>query len=103
MFLKITIDDGTETIRVSLFSGSGAEDLLGMSAKEANDLIIKSGNINEPILRMSNQILGKYVRILGTLNRYRDSVEVTAKGLSFIEPEDEIERLTDSLQKEVAR
>lgn len=101
MFFKITVDDGTETIRVAMFRDK-AEELLGMTAKEANELIVKTGNINEPIRRKSNQILGKYVRIVGGINKFRDSIEVSARGVSFIEPLEEIEKRSASLQKEIA-
>jgi replication factor A1 len=101
MFFKITVDDGTETIRVTLFREK-AEELLGLTAEEANQMIVKTGNINEPIRRRSNQILGKYVRIIGAINKFRDSVEVSARGISFIEPLEEIERRSASLRKEIA-
>ncbi|MGQ4912052.1 MAG: OB-fold nucleic acid binding domain-containing protein [Candidatus Thorarchaeota archaeon] len=101
MFFKITIDDGTETIRATMFADT-AEQLLGMTAKEANEMIIKTGNIIEPIRRSSGKILGKYVRIVGSVNKFRDSIEVSARGFSFVDPIEEIERLNEFLQKEVA-
>jgi ssDNA-binding replication factor A large subunit len=101
MFYKITIDDGTETIRATLF-GEVAEKLLGVTAKQAQDMIVKTGNINEPIRRNSDKILGRYICVIGRINKFRDSIEISAAGFDFADPLKEIERKKASIKQEMA-
>lgn len=100
MFYKITLDDGTETIRATMF-GEVAERLLGITAKQAQDMIVKTGNINEPIRRNSDKILGRYLCVVGRINKFRDSIEISAAGFEFADPIREIKRLKASIQNDL--
>jgi replication factor A1 len=100
MFYKITLDDGTETIRATMF-GEVAEELIGISAKKAQDMIVKTGNINEPIRRHSDRILGRYLCVVGRVNKFRDSIEISAAGFEFADPIKEIRRLKASIHNEI--
>jgi len=82
MLYKITVDDGSGSIRATLFGETG-EELLGMTAEEAHELITKSGNNLEPLERNSDRILGKYVSVRGRVSKFRDSMEIAASGLAF--------------------
>ncbi len=100
MFYKITLDDGTETIRATMF-GDVAEKLLGLTAKQAMDMIVKTGNISEPIRRNSDKILGRYLCVVGRINKFRDSIEISAAGFDFADPIKEIKRLKASIKNEI--
>ncbi|MHA2378597.1 MAG: DUF2240 family protein [Candidatus Thorarchaeota archaeon] len=82
MLYKITVDDGSASIRATLFGETG-EELLGMTAEEAHELIIKSGNRLEPLERNSDRMLGRYISVRGRVSKFRDSIEITASGLAF--------------------
>ncbi|MFX1264333.1 MAG: OB-fold nucleic acid binding domain-containing protein [Promethearchaeota archaeon] len=82
MLYKITVDDGSGSIRATLFGETG-EELLGMTAEEAHELIKKSGNKLEPLERNSDRMLGRYVSVRGRVSKFRDSIEITASGLAF--------------------
>ena len=97
MLYKITIDDGSGTIRATLF-GEAGEELLGMTAKEAQDLIDSSKNEKEPIDKNSDRVLGSYVVVKGRVSKYKDQLDVTASSLSFADPATEIERMKASIE-----
>ena len=97
MLYKITIDDGSGTIRATLFGESG-EELLGMTAQEAQDLIDKSKNDKAPIEKNSDRILGSYVVVKGRISKYKDQLDITASSLSFADPATEIERMKASIE-----
>jgi len=82
MLYKITVDDGSGSIRATLFGEIG-EELLGITAEEARELITKSGNELEPLERNSDRMLGRYVSVRGRVSKFRDSIEITASGLDF--------------------
>ncbi|MFW9850086.1 MAG: hypothetical protein ACFFF4_13190, partial [Candidatus Thorarchaeota archaeon] len=97
MLYRITVDDGSGTIRATLF-GEAGEELLGMTAKEAQDLIDKSKNDKAPIERKSDRILGSYVVVKGRINKYKDQLDITASALSFADPTKEIERMKATIE-----
>ncbi|MFW9979461.1 MAG: OB-fold nucleic acid binding domain-containing protein [Candidatus Thorarchaeota archaeon] len=97
MLYKITIDDGSGPIRATLF-GKAGEELLGMTAEEAQKLIDKSKNDKAPIERNSDRILGSYVVVKGRVTKYRDSLDITASDLSFADPVKEIARMKESVE-----
>lgn len=96
MLYKITIDDGSGSIRTTLFGQTG-EHLLGMTAAEANEMISESENQLEPLENHSDKILGKYVVVQGRVRKYRESVNLSAANLDFADPVDEIKRLKKSI------
>ncbi len=91
MLYKVTIDDGTSSIPVTLF-GQTAEELLGMTAAEAHELITRSGKESEPFDRNSHRMLGVRVAVRGRVTRFRDSLEIAASSLAFPDIIREIER-----------
>ena len=93
MLYKITLDDGSGSIRITLFGGGPGEQLLGMTAEEAHSLIMESGNNLEPIKKSMNKILGKYIAVQGRVRKFRDSLDVTASDLKFADPIEEIKRM----------
>ena len=97
MLYKITIDDGTGPIRATLF-GKAGEELLGMTAEEAQALIDKSKNDKAPIEKNSDRMLGSYVVVKGRVSKYKDSLDITASDLSFADPVKEIARMKASIE-----
>jgi replication factor A1 len=100
MLYKITIDDGSGSIRATLF-GTVGEKLLGMTAEEAQKMVSKSGKEDEPIQATSDQILGRYIAMYGRVKKFRDSIEISANGFDFADPVQEIKRLKETIKKEI--
>jgi replication factor A1 len=101
MFYKVTIDDGSGTIKSTLF-GTVGEKLLGMTAEEAKELVIKSGKEDEPIRASTEEIRGRYVAIHGRVKRFQESLEISSNGVDIADPLQEIQRLKEVIQKEVS-
>jgi len=99
MLYKITIDDGSGSIRATLF-GTVGEKLLGMTAKEAQELIAKSGKEDEPIRATSDKIRGRHIAMHGRVRKFGDSIEISSNGLEFADSIQEIEHLKEVIQKE---
>ena len=97
MLYKITLDDGSGSIRITLFGGGPGEQLLGMNAEEAHSLIVKSGNNLAPIEQSVDKILGKYIAVQGRVRKFRDSLDVTASDLKFADPIEEIKRMKTNI------
>ena len=100
MLYKITVDDGSGSIKATLF-GTIGEKLLDMTAEEADKMIRKSGKDDEPIQATSDKILGRYVAMYGRVKKFRDSIELSVNGFEFADPIQEIKRLKETIQKEV--
>lgn len=101
MLYKITIDDGSGSIRATLF-GTIGEKLLGMTAEEAQKLIAKSGKEDEPIQASSDKIRGRYIAMHGRVKKFGDSIELSSNGFDFADPLQEIKRLKEVIQKETS-
>lgn len=97
MLYKITVDDGTGSIRTTLF-GEAGEKLLEMTAEEAQDLIQKTSNERAPIDEKMDKMLGTYVVVRGRVNRYRDSLDIGANSLSFANPVEEVKKMKASIE-----
>lgn len=100
MLYKITVDDGSGSIRATLFGNVG-EKLLGMTAEEAHRLITKSGKDDEPLRLTSDKILGRYIAMYGRVKKFRDSLDISINGFEFADPVQEIQRLKKIIQKEM--
>jgi hypothetical protein len=100
MLYKITVDDGSGSIKATLFGNVG-EKLLGMTAEEAYKLITKSGKEDEPLRLTSDKILGRYIVMYGRVKKFRDSMDISINGFEFADPVQEIQRLKESIQKEI--
>ncbi|MFQ5832763.1 MAG: DUF2240 family protein [Candidatus Thorarchaeota archaeon] len=98
MLYKITVDDGSGSIRATLFGETG-EELLEMTAEKAHELIEKSGNKLEPLEQNSDRMLGRYVAVQGRVSRFRDSLDVTASGLTFPDPVEESKRMRQTIDE----
>jgi replication factor A1 len=98
MLYKITLDDGSGSIRATLF-GKAGEDLLQMSAADAQKMIEKSGNKLKPLEENSDRILGRYVAVQGRVSKFRDSLDITANALEFADPVEEVKRMKDTLNE----
>ncbi|MHA1958751.1 MAG: OB-fold nucleic acid binding domain-containing protein [Candidatus Thorarchaeota archaeon] len=97
MAYKITVDDGSSSIKVTLFGGPG-EKLMQMSAQEAQKLIEETKEENEPIRVNQDRILGRYITITGRVNKFRDAIEVTASRLEFTSPVEEVKKLRGEVE-----
>ncbi|MHA1771434.1 MAG: OB-fold nucleic acid binding domain-containing protein [Candidatus Thorarchaeota archaeon] len=91
MLYKVTLDDGSGSIPITLF-GEAGEQLLGMSAAEAQDLISKTGNPTEPFDKNAHRILGARVVVKGRVTRFRDSTEIAVSALLFPDLAAEIDK-----------
>ena len=98
MLYKITLDDGSGSIRATLF-GKAGEDLLQMTATDAQKLIEKSGDKLKPLEENSDRILGRYVAVQGRVSKFRDSLDITANALEFADPVEEVKRMKDTLNE----
>jgi len=97
MLYKITVDDGTGSIRTTLF-GEAGEKLLEMTAEEAQELIEKTKNERAPIDEKMDKMLGTYVVVRGSVNQYRDSLDIGANSLSFANPVEEVKKMKASIE-----
>jgi len=100
MLYKITVDDGSGAIRVTLF-GKVGEELLQMTAEEANDMIKKTGKEEQPLIENADKVVGRYIAVYGRVKKYRDSFDLSASGFEFADPVREIKRMKEEIQKEV--
>jgi replication factor A1 len=101
MRYKITVDDGSGSIRVTMF-GTDGEKLLGMDAERAKELTVKSGRDDEPIRASPEEVRGRYVSLEGRVRKFGDSLEMTSIDHEFADPVQEIKRLKEVIQKETS-
>jgi replication factor A1 len=101
MLYKITVDDGSGSIRVTLF-GKVGEELLQMTAEEANEMIKKSGKGEQPLIENIDKVVGRYIAVHGRVKKFRDSLDLSASGFEFADPISEIKRIKEDIQKEVS-
>ncbi|TET10598.1 MAG: hypothetical protein E3J86_05295 [Candidatus Thorarchaeota archaeon] len=101
MLYKITVDDGSGSIRVTLF-GKVGEELLQMTAVEADKIIKKSEKEEKPLIENSDKVVGKYISVYGRVKTFRDSLDLSANGFEFADPMREVKRLKEEIQKETA-
>lgn len=101
MLYKITVDDGSGSIRVTLF-GKVGEELLQMTADEANEMIKKTGKDEQPLVENADKVVGRYIAVNGRVKKYRDSFDLSASGFEFADPVTEIKRMKEEIQKEVS-
>jgi ssDNA-binding replication factor A large subunit len=101
MLYKITVDDGSGSIRVTLF-GKVGEELLQMTAEEANEMIKKTGKGEQPLIENADKVVGRYIAVYGRVKKFRDSFDLSASGFEFADPVREIKRMKEEIQKEVA-
>ena len=100
MLYKITVDDGSGSIRVTLF-GKVGEELLQMTAEEAHEMIKKSGKGEQPLVENIDKVVGRYIAVYGRVKTFRDSLDLSASGFEFADPVSEIKRIKEEIQKEV--
>ena len=100
MLYKITVDDGSGSIRVTLF-GKVGEELLQMTAEEADEMIKKSGKGEQPLIENADKVVGRYIAVNGRVKKFRDSFDLSANGFEFADPVREIKRMKEEIQKEV--
>jgi replication factor A1 len=96
MLYKITVDDGSGSIRTTLF-GEAGEALLQMTAAEAQELIKNSGNRLEPLEQNSDRTLGRYVAVQGRVSKFKDSLDITASSITFPDPVEESKRMREAI------
>ncbi|MFW9787127.1 MAG: OB-fold nucleic acid binding domain-containing protein [Candidatus Thorarchaeota archaeon] len=100
MNYTITVDDGSGSIRVTLF-GKVGEELLQMTTEEANEIIKKTGRSEQPLLENEDVVVGRYISVYGRVRKFRDSFSLSASGFEFADPVREIKRIKEEIQKEV--
>jgi len=100
MLYKITVDDGSGSIRVTLF-GKVGEELLQMTAEEASEIIKKTGRSDQPIIENTDKVVGRYIAVHGRVKKFRDSFDLSASGFEYADPVREIKRMKEEIQKEV--
>ncbi|MFW9886543.1 MAG: OB-fold nucleic acid binding domain-containing protein [Candidatus Thorarchaeota archaeon] len=96
MRYRITVDDGSGTIRTTLF-GEAGEALLQMTTAEAQELIKSTGNRLEPLEQNSDRALGRYVVVQGSVSRFKDSLDITARSITFPNPVEESRRMREAI------
>ena len=101
MLYTITVDDGSGSIRVTLF-GKVGEELLQMTAEEANEIIKKTGRSEQPLIENEGVVVGRYIAVYGRVRKFRDSFSLSASGYEFADPVREIKRLKEEIQKELS-
>jgi hypothetical protein len=83
---------------VTLFGNAG-EKLLQMTAAEAQKLIDESGDPKTPFDVNGDKMLGRYVVVNGRVSKYRDSLDISAAGFDFVDPEKEIIRMKGQIEQ----
>jgi replication factor A1 len=101
MLYTITVDDGSGSIRVTLF-GKVGEELLQMTAEEANEIIKKTGKSEQPLIENEDNVVGKYIAVYGRVRKFRDSFSLSASGFEFADAVREVKRLKEEIQKEMS-
>ncbi len=101
MLYKIIVDDGSGSIRVTLFGKIG-EELLQMTAVEADKIIKKSEKAEQPLIENSDKVVGRHISVYGRIKKFRDSLDLSANGFEFADPMREIKRLKEEIQRETA-
>ena len=101
MLYTITVDDGSGSIRVTLF-GKVGEELLQMTAEEANEIIKKTGKSEQPLIENEDKVVGKYIAVYGRVRKFRDSFSLSASGFEFADAVREVKRLKEEIQKEMS-
>ena len=96
MLYKVTVDDGSGSIRTTLF-GEAGEALLQMTAMEARELIKSSGNSLQPLEQNSDRTLGRYVAVQGRVSKFKDSLDITASSITFPDPVEESKRMREAI------
>ncbi len=104
LIAKIVIDDGTDNIRAGLI-GASAEKLFGISAKDAKELISKSGNEDEPVRQVEETLLGKEIQLSGriTLNNFSNELELSVNEVSEVNPIEVANKLMSVLERKAQR
>ncbi len=99
MMYKITLDDGSGSMRITLF-GKVAEELLQMTSEEADKLIKETGKWDQPLIQNEEKVAGRLVSVYGRVKKFRDSLDISANGFEFADPLKESKRSIEELQKE---
>ncbi|MHA1143971.1 MAG: hypothetical protein ACTSRW_04475, partial [Candidatus Helarchaeota archaeon] len=86
---SFTLDDGFGNLRVTLF-GDVAESVLGMTIKEAEDIIQESLSEQEPLLQRSNDLLGREVIVQGRIRFRNDIPDLVAQSVEPIDLKNEL-------------
>ncbi len=86
---KLTIDDQSETVRVTIFHDL-AEKLLGMHASDAQKLLKKKEN---PL----NRLEGQRLTIRGIVRKFRDNIEISAHDAFEPDTIEEIKRVAEEI------
>ena len=73
-----------------------------MTAEEANEMIKKTGKDEQPLVENADKVVGRYITVYGRVKKFRDSFDLSASGFEFADPESEILRLKEEIQKEVS-
>ncbi len=97
MILTITLDDHEDTIRAKFF-GEIAEKLLGLSGKEAYEIIERTGDETTPIEQQKDKLLQRKIWIKGVsrLDNYSNELTISVNQFGWIDPK---EKSTDILNR----
>ena len=101
MIYTVILDDGYGNIRATL-GGDVAEELLQMSAEEANRLGKELGLPEAPILSAKQRLEGEELVVRGRIRTKRDSedLDLIVYEVQPTSPQDELERLLNATQSE---
>ncbi|MFX1296251.1 MAG: hypothetical protein ACFFD2_15550, partial [Promethearchaeota archaeon] len=94
MLWSLTLDDGTDNIRVTVIN-KVAEDLLGMTAIEAKQMIENELIEHYPLMSKKKELEGKEIIITGSIrySSFSSKLELIANNISYPNPRDELSRL----------
>jgi ssDNA-binding replication factor A large subunit len=104
LIAKIVIDDGTENIRASLI-GATAENLFGITSAEAKSIIKESGNEDEPVRQVEDQLLGKEIQLSGriNLNNFSNELELSVNEVLDADSLEVANQLLGDLERKAQR
>ena len=95
--MSMIVDDGTGNIRIVAF-GKIAEDLLGKSADEIQEIISKDDGVE----RVYNEaeLVGREIIITGnvTKDEYRNQLQIRVKDFDFPDPQKEVKAILEKIK-----
>ena len=99
LIVKVTLDDGTSTIKAILFNEI-AQQLLNMDASEALQVINLTGLDTAPIMKVKQDVLLKEVVVEGRVkyNERNDELELVVSSLKPLDVQEEIDALMEDIE-----
>ncbi len=99
MFFSLTLDDGTDNIRITV-ADKVAESLLGMTTKEAKEMIEEKLSEQFPFIHKAKDLSGKEIIVRGSTlyDSYTSKLKLMTKDITYPDSRTEILRLLPRVQ-----